>query len=176
MGKSATGEKPKFDLITASKTKKYKIITAVVLLIGVAFLGLGWLLKSTVTAAVTPNDLTIMEGTLSNYDGTNCILSQDEAFVLSTGTLPDSPLSDPIIFTLDAGASRFVQIYDSKMRPITQSNYQGLFYLHIFPDTPEFIDNGYGEMVRPSGNLIIRCGSHVIQIKLTYHKDDKLGI
>ena len=90
MGKTTeTGEKPKFDLITASKTKKYKIITAVVLIIGVLLLALGLLLRSTLTSAVTPNALTIVDGTLSNLEGTgptnyNCTISIDQTFVLTT--------------------------------------------------------------------------------------------
>ena len=170
MGKSTTGEKPKFDLITASKTKKYKIITAVVLLIGILILGGGWLMRGMVTSSVTPNDLSIVEGTLSNLNAGECIIAQDESFVISTGTLAGRPLSDPIVFTLDNGARQFVEIWDSNFRPVETSHYAGLFWLHIKDNAPTEVADIYGEMVPPSGNLIITCGNFVKKIKLTYKK------
>ena len=176
MGKSTTGEKPKFDWITASKTKKYKIITAVVLVIGVLLLGGGILLRGLLTAAVTPNGLTIMNGSLSGLDGTGpvgykCTISQDESFVLSTSTLQDRALANPIVFTLDADAQTFLAIYDTKNSyEIGSSNYQGLFWLHIRDNAPEWVTDAAGRQVRPSGNLKITCGSKTLMIKITYHK------
>lgn len=172
MGKNATGEKTKFDLITASKTKKYKIVTAVILVLGVLLMGGGFLLRSLNTSAVTPNNLTITE--LSGLDGTEryytCTISIDSPFVLTTGTPKDHPLANPITFTLDADAQSFLQVCDKNYRVINSYNYQGQFYLHIRTDitVPEFLDNGE----RPTGTLTIRCGTHVIIIKITYHHVD----
>ena len=169
MGKLASGEKQKFDLVTASKTKKYKIIVAVVLVIGVLFLAGGLLMRSMLTSAVTPNALTIMDGTLSNLDGTAptdyiCTVSQDESFVLSTSTPQDRALANPITFTLYDGAETFLEV------AISSSNYQGMFWLHIRDDVPEYVEDSAGNQVRPSGYLRIACGSKVLRLKITYHK------
>lgn len=174
MGKFAAGEKPKFDLITASKTKKYKIITAVILVIGVLFLAGGLLLRMTITAAVTPNALTI--GHLSNLSGNGpinytCIISQDETFVLTTSTPQDRALANPITFELDNDAKSFLEIRDkTDTVPINTSHYQGRFWLHIRDGVPEFIGDGTSEADRPHGTLTIRCGSRVLQIKFIYYK------
>ena len=176
MGKLASGEKQKFDLVTASKTKKYKIIVAVVLVIGVLFLAGGLLMRSMLTSAVTPNALTIMDGTLSNLDGTAptdyiCTVSQDESFVLSTSTPQDRALANPITFTLYDGAETFLEVRDiSDSYAISSSNYQGMFWLHIRDDVPEYVEDSAGNQVRPSGYLRITCGSKVLRLKITYHK------
>ena len=91
MGKFTTGEKPKFDLITASKTKKYKIITAVILVVGLLMLGGGLLFRGLVTSAVAPNSLQI--DMLSNLQGHNCTISKNQLFCLSTGTVEGRALS-----------------------------------------------------------------------------------
>ncbi len=169
MGKFATGEKPKFDLITASKTKKYKIITAVVLVIGVLLLGLSILMYNMLTVAVAPNNLFV--DNLSNYSrnlGT-CTISQDESFTITTGNPIDRALIDPIIFELDADAAVFLQIYDqTNTHEISSSRYQGLFYLHIRKDAPTTVEKN-GITVEPSGILKIKCGIHITQINITYH-------
>ena len=117
MGKLTTGEKPKFDLITASKTKKYKIISAVVLVIGILLLGTSILLHSMLSSAVTPNALTIMDKSLSGLNGKGpinytCTISQDEPFVLTTGTPQDRGLANPILFEIDDDAKTFLEVRD----------------------------------------------------------------
>ena len=175
MGKTATGDKPKFDLITASKTKKYKIITAVVLTVGVLLLALGLLLRSTLTSAITPNDLTIVKDTLSGLDGTGptnytCEVSIDQPFVLSTSTPQQRALANPITFKLDADAQTFLEVRDkTDSYAINQAYYQGMFYLHVRENVPAYI-NQNGEDVRPSGYLTITCGSKVLRIQFTYVK------
>lgn len=170
MGNTA-GEKPKFDLITASKTKKYKIITGVVLGVGILLLALSLLFRSMLTAAVTPNSLTFMDGTLSGLSGTGptnftCEISIDQNFVLSTGTPQGRALANPITFTLDQNARTFLEVREKTgSYAISRSNYQGMFYLHIREDAPEYI-NG----LRPSGDLTIRCGSKVLKVTFTYVK------
>lgn len=170
MGKSATGEKRKFDWIATSKTKKYKIITAVVLVIGVLFLGLGLLMQNMQTAAVVPNRLEIVDGTLSGLVGgklNTYNISQDETIVLTTGTVDGRPLTTPIEFFLLDGAEEFLEIYDStNTKPITSSHYSGLFYLHIRDNAPGPDENN----IYPSGILRITCGSYALQINLTYYK------
>lgn len=174
MGTFSTSDKPKFDLIAASKTKKYKIITAVFLIIGILLLGLSLLLRTTLTSAVTPNALSLSQ--LSNLDGTGplnyiCTISEDEIFALSTGTPRDRALANPITFNLDEGASAFLEIRDkSDSYAINQANYQGMFWLHIREDAPAFVTNIIGENEEPSGYLTITCGSKVLRIKFTYHK------
>ena len=176
MGKLGTSEKPKFDLITASKTKKYKIITAVVLVLGVLLLVGGILLRYTLTSAVTPNALSIMEKSLSGLSGTGptnytCTISQDECFVLSTTTPQDRALANPIKFNFDDNIKPYIEVRDkSNSYAISSSHYQGKFYLHVSDNAPEFVQNTYGEQVRPTGYLTITCGSKVLRIKLTYHK------
>ncbi len=165
MGKFSTGEKPKFDLITASKTKKYKIITGVILGLGVVILAVSLLLKSMVTQAVIPN--TLMINNLSNLNGTGplnytCTISQDETFTLSTGTTEGRALVDPIKFTLFDGAETFLDIQE-------KSYYDGLFTLYIRDDAPALVENENGDMVRPSGKLRITCGSYVLEITFTYY-------
>ena len=100
MGKLGTGDKPKFDLITASKTKKYKIITAVVLIFGLLFLGLGLLLKGAVTQTVIPNNLEISE--LSGLTQKNgeyfCDISIDQTFIINTGTATAEDIKELIEF------------------------------------------------------------------------------
>ena len=176
MGKFATGERPKFDWITTSKTKKYKIISSVVLVLGVLLLVGGLLLRMTLTAAVTPNSLTIANGTLSNLDGTGptnytCTISQDESFVLTTSTPQDRALANPITFIFDDDIRPFIEVRDkTDTYTVNKAYYQGLFYLHIRDNTPEYITDKNGVTVRPNGYLTIRCGSKVLRIKLTYHK------
>lgn len=174
MGKFATGDKPKFDLITASKTKKYKIIFGIILAVGILMLIFGLVLRSTLTQAVTPNSLSINH--LSNLDGSGplgyqCIISQDESFTIATGTPSEKPLANPITFILDDDAKRFVEVYDkSNTNSINTARYQGLFYLHVLDDAPEYIGDGRTDQDRPTGYLVIRCGSRVLKIKLTYYK------
>ena len=159
MGKMTTGEKPKFDLIAASKTKKYKIIFGVVLALGILLFVGGIILHSTLTQAVTPNSLSIQF--LSGLDNSECIISQDEGFALYTGTETNRPLANPIIFELDQDAQQFVEIRDKKNESkIDSYRYQGLFYLHVLPSA---IDNA-------TGKLKIHCGSKSLLIKLTYKK------
>lgn len=155
-----TWEKQKFDLITASKTKKYKIITAVVLVLGVLMLVGGILLHGSLTSAVTPNDLRVVPQTLSGYDGETCTLSQDETFVLSTGTLQNRPLTEAIKFKLDEDAQKFLVIQNHKNQTITSSNYQGLFRFHI---TNPDVDN-------QSGKVRITCANKIIEITVVYTK------
>lgn len=175
MGKSATGEKQKFDWITASKTKKYKIITAVVLVIGVLFLGLSLIMRNLQTSAVVPNSLTIMDSTLSGYDAksNSYKISQDETIVLSTGTVEGRALTTPIRFELDSAAAKFLEVRDNTNEDrITSSHYAGLFYLHILDDAPgpEETDDGFQY---PQGTLTITCGSYLLEIKFTYYKITK---
>lgn len=169
MGKNATGEKPKFDLITASKTKKYKIITGVILGLGVLILAISLLMKSLVTQAVVPNSLNIEN--LSNLQGNHCIISNDQCFTLSTGTTPGRALADPIKFTLLDGADAFLEVRDDTDRnAINTSYYNGLFYLHIRENAPTWVENSSdGTLVRPTGILRITCGSHLLEIHLEYH-------
>lgn len=166
MGKFTTGEKPKFDLITASKTKKYKIITAVILVVGLLMLGGGLLFRGLVTSAVAPNSLQI--DMLSNLQGNNCTISKNQLFCLSTGTVEGRALSQPIIFELKDGAEDFLEVWDAKeTQQLTTSHYPGMFWLHIKDDAPQSV-NKEGNDVNPSGRLIIRCGSHVLEINFTY--------
>lgn len=167
MGKLSTGEKPKFDLITASKTKKYKIITAVILVIGILLLGGGLLMRNFVTAAVTPNNLKI--DALSGWQGgENYVISIDESFILSTGNVQGRPLNTPITFELRDGADKFMEVCNAKYNPVKSSYYAGVFYLHIRDDAPATVDNGFGEMVNPTGTLVICCGSHSLTLRFTY--------
>lgn len=174
MGKFATGEKPKFDLINASKTKKYKIIFGVILTVGILMLITGFVLRGTLTQAVTPNSLTIQN--LSNLSGSGpvdyqCMISQDELFTLSTGTKQQDALANPITFDLDDNAQKFVEVREkTNSYAITTARYQGLFYLHIKDDAPEYIGGGRTDQDRPTGYLTIKCGSRVLRIALTYFK------
>ena len=182
MGKTFDGDKPKFDWVTTSKTKKYKIITGVILGLGVLLLLGGILMRNLVTSAVTPNALTIMNGTLSGLDGTGpmnyvCTISQDETFVLTTSTPTDRPLANAIKFELDDDAATFLEVRNSTdERAISSSNYQGMFYLHIKDTANDNLNaDGYiaantEEDVRPTGYLTIRCGSRALRIKFTYHR------
>ena len=172
MGKLGTGDKPKFDLITASKTKKYKIITAVVLIFGLLFLGLGLLLKGAVTQTVIPNNLEISE--LSGLTQKNgeyfCDISIDQTFIINTGTLSGRALAEPITFTLLDGADLFLSVYDATNdHLITEAYYPGLFYLHIKRNAPAYI-NRQGEQVEPTGKLRITCGSFEEVINFTFKK------
>ncbi len=169
MGKNTTGEKPKFDLITASKTKKYKIITGVILGLGILILAISLLMKSMVTQAVVPNSLNI--GDLSGLRGNQCIISNDQSFILSTGTTPGRALADPIKFSLLDGADAFVEVRDSADRnAISTSYYNGIFYLHIRENAPAWVENSSdGTKVRPTGTLRITCGSYLLEIHLEYH-------
>ncbi len=172
MGNFSTGDKPKFDLITASKTKKYKIITAVVLILGVLFLLGGLLLRSFITSTDIPNSLTISN--LSNLTGKGpidykCTIPNNQPFILNTGTLDGHPLTEPIVFTLEDGAEDFLEVWNSnETKRITRSYYSGLFYLHIKADAPKSVPNNNGDMVSPTGTLKISCGSFVIKILFTY--------
>ncbi|MCM1404674.1 MAG: hypothetical protein NC133_04235 [Prevotella sp.] len=172
MGKNTTGEKPKFDLITASKTKKYKIITGVILGLGILILGVSLLLKNLVTSAVVPNNLAINH--LSNLTGTGpvnytCTISQTEIFTLTTGTTAGRALANPIKFTLLDGAADFLEVRDATdSYAIDTSYYNGLFTLHIRDTAPASVVNAAGDTVRPTGTLQINCGSFVLRIKFTY--------
>lgn len=174
MGKFSTGDKPKFDWITASKTKKYKIITAVVLAFGVLLLAGGLLLKNFVTSAVTPNALKIEN--LSNLQGKgplgyHCVISTNQTFMLNTGTVSGRPLANPITFTLLDGAENFLEVWDSTdSYAINSSHYSGLFNLHIKADAPAYVTNTLGVTERPTGTLQINCGSYILQIEFTYHQ------
>ncbi len=172
MGNFSTGDKPKFDLITASKTKKYKIITAVVLILGVLFLLGGLLLRSFITSTDVPNSLTISN--LSNLTGKGpidykCTIPNNQSFVLNTGTLDGHPLTEPIRFTLEDGAETFLEVWNAnETKQISSSYYSGLFYLHIKDTAPKLVENENGEMVKPTGTLKISCGSFVLKIQFTY--------
>ena len=183
MGNEFDGDKPKFDLVTASKTKKYKIIAGVILGLGILLLLGGILMRTLVTSAVTPNALTIVEKSLSGLEGTTnapmdytCTISQDESFMLSTSTALDRPLANPIKFELDNDAKKFLEIQDKNGATIKEYYYQGLFYLHIKSTANDGLDaDGYltsnsEEKIRPTGYLTIRCGSRALRIKFTYHK------
>ena len=177
MGKFATGDKPKFDLITASKTKKYKIITAVILILGVVCLLGGILLRSFVTSTDTANILSITD--LSGLEDTQkaedadcnyqCEISTNQMFVLNTGTLDGHALSQPIVFTLDENAKQFLEVWNAnETHQIPDSHYPGRFYLHIKDNAPKFVQGADGTMVNPTGKLTISCGSFVIRIKFIY--------
>lgn len=163
MGNITSGEKPKFDLITASKSKKYKIITAVVLIFGILLLGSGLLMRNFVTAAVAPNTLEL-SNLSGQQSGENYIITQDEPFFLDTGNFTNRALTTPIIFTLMDGAEDFLEVCDADMNPITQSYYAGQFFLHVLSDTPATDENG----ISPTGTLVITCGSHTIILRFTY--------
>ena len=172
MGKFASGDKPKFDLITASKTRKYKIVTAVVLIFGLIFLGLGLLLKGGVTQTTIPNSLDVSE--LSGLTQKNgellCDISIDQSFIIKTGTIEGRALVEPIKFTLMDGAEQFLIVCDeTNTYQINQGYYPGLYHLRIRSYTPEFI-NRNGNLVRPSGKLRITCGSYMKEITFTYYK------
>lgn len=176
MGKFTTGEKPKFDLITASRTKKYKIISGVILALGILLLIIGFILRGTVTQAVMPNALSI--DNLSNLEGSgpvsyHCEIAQDQLFTISTSTPTEKALATPITFILDEDAQQFVEVRDqSDTRTITKANYQGLFYLHIKENAPAYIGDGRTDQDRPTGYLRIECGSRILRIKLTYCQKD----
>ena len=171
-----TGDKPKFDLITASKSKKYKIITVVVLILGVLLLGGGLLMKGFNTATVVPNTLEIVKSEFSGLTTTNgeltCDISIDQPFILKTGTDSDRALATPIIFTLLNGAEKFLKVCDAtNSQQITKSYYPGLFYLSILDNAPAYVTNPEnGEPMRPEGILRITCGSFMQEIKLTYYQ------
>lgn len=169
MGTSTTGDKPKFDLITASRTKKYRIITVVFLIIGLLFLISGLLLQGFVTKAIAPNDLQISElsGLTENY---TCDISIDQPFIVRTGTVMDKALSDPITFKFYDGAEQFLEVQDLNHNYTTESHFPGLFYLHVKTSCPEFVKNAQGIDVRPTGKLRISCGSYVKIITFTYVK------
>ncbi len=165
MGTNTT-DKPKFDLITASRSKKYRIITAVVLIFGLLFMGLGLLLRGFVTGTVTPNDLQISELSGLNHGNYRCNISTDQSFILRTGTAMDQALSTPITFKIYDGAEQFLEIQDINHNTITQAYYPGMFYLHIRPNSPEFTNTND----RPEGKLLISCGSYYKEITFTYYK------
>jgi len=139
-------------------------------------------MRSLLTAAVTPNALTIMNGTLSGLDGTApmnyvCTISEDETFVLTTSTPTDRALANPIKFELDTDAQKFLEVRAEENGPAIDEYYhQGLFYLHIKDTANDNLDaDGYlkdstEENVRPTGYLTIRCSSRVLRIKFTYHR------
>lgn len=167
MGNNTAGEKPKFDLITASKSKKYKIITAVVLIIGVLLLGGGLLMRSFVTSAVAPNNLKL-SNLSGRQSGENYIITKDEPFFLSTGNFADRALTTPITFTLMDGAEDFLEVCNADMNPITRSYYAGQFWLHVLDDAPVTDQNG----IRPTGTLVITCGSHTVIVRFTYYAEE----
>lgn len=173
---TVTGEKPKFDFIAASKTKKYKITASVILVVGVLCLAISIFLRSTLTSAITPNSLTIVKDSLSGLDGMGplnytCTISQDETLRLSTGTPQERALANAITFIIDDDAKAFLEVRDkTNSTKINSSNYQGLFYLHIKDNAPEYVKDNNNQDVRPSGNLTIKCASKVLRIKITYHK------
>ncbi|MCQ2382053.1 MAG: hypothetical protein MJ054_01990 [Clostridia bacterium] len=169
MGKITMNEKPKFDLITASKTKKYKIITSIVLVVGILMLIGGILLRTTLTSAVTPNALTINH--LSNLDNSTCKISRDESFVISTSTPSNRALATPIIFELDDDAKLFLEVREkTDSQAINSAYYQGLFYLHVLDNAPSYLGEGTTDENRPAGYLTIRCGSKALKIKMIYYK------
>ena len=173
MGKFATGDKPKFDLVTASKTKKYKIITAGVLILGLLLLGGGLLMKNLTTKTVIPNALEITElsGLTSKNGQLTCDISVDQPMLIGTGTVEGRALTEPITFTFLNGASKFLTVRDStNTSQITKTYYPGLYYLSIRADAPEFVTNEVGDDVRPSGTLRIQCGSYIKDIVFTYYK------
>ena len=171
MGNFATGDKPKFDLVTASKTKKYKVITAVILILGLLLLGGGLLMKGLNTKTVVPNTLEINElSGLTNKNGQlTCNISIDQPFLINTGTVDGRALVEPITFTFLDGASQFLVVRDqNNSRQITKSYYPGLFYFGIRANAPEYVINAGGESVNPTGKVRITCGSFMKEIVFTY--------
>ena len=171
MGKIVSGDKPKFDLITASKSKKYKIITAVVLIIGLLLLGGGLLMKNMITSAVIPNTLQISElsGMSSKNSQLVCDISIDQSFMIKTGTTEERALVQPIIFTLLDGAENFLEVRDvTNTYQINESYYSGLFYLHIREDAPAYV-TVEDKQIKPTGKLRITCGSFMKEITFTYY-------
>jgi len=173
---TTTGDKPKFDLVTASKTKKYRIITAVVLVIGVLLLIGGLLMKGLNTTTVVANSLEINElsgltkKNDNNIGGLYCDISVDQPFLINTGTVNGRALSEPITFSLMGGAEQFLMVCDaSNTYQINKSYYPGMFYLTIRDDAPTFVYNEIGEAVNPTGKLRISCGSYVKEINFTYY-------
>jgi len=165
MGTNA--DKPKFDLITASRTKKYRVITAVVLVFGLLLMGLGLLLRGFVTETKAPNDLQISELSGLNYGNYTCNITTDQSFILRTGTEMDQALSTPITFKVYGGAEQFLEVQDMHRNPITRASRPGMFYLHVRTNCPEFTE--YNE--RPTGKLLITCGSFSKEITFTYYKN-----
>lgn len=172
MGINTAGDKPKFDLITASRSKKYRIITAVVLILGLLLLGGGFLLRSFVTEAVAPNDLQISElsGLRKEQGRDVCDISTDQTFIIRTGTVMSRALADPITFTIYDGAEQFLEVWDLNKQVINEAHFPGMFYLHVRTNCPEYIKDEFGNDVRPSGKILITCGSYAKEITVTYYK------
>lgn len=145
----------KFDLIATSQKKGYRIAMIVLVVLGLLLIGVGFILRMTITKAVMPNKLELvsmpgLEGTNGSYSTT---IAQDEYFVVSTGT-GDKALAQGITFTLDSEAAKFLQ-------PIPTAYHDGLFQLVLKDDAPS----------DTTGTLTIGCGSMPkITVVITYVK------
>lgn len=145
----------KFDLIATSQKKGYRITMIVLAVLGLLLIGVGLIMRLSVTSAVMPNKLELvsmpgLEGASGSFSAT---ISQDEYFVVSTGT-NDKVLAQGITFTLDDEAAKF-------LKPIRTAYRDGLFQLVIADDAP----------TNTTGTLTIGCGSMPkITVVITYVK------
>lgn len=143
--------KTKFDLIAASKRKRYRITWIVLAVVGLLLLGLGFLLMNTVSSTTTPNRLDVefsgKDGTRPHYTAT---ISQDTWLRVDVG-VGDQALTDPIEFQYYNGA-------DQLFNPLPSAHRAGMFYLTL-KDTA--VDGA-------TGIIIVKCGSQQVRIDFTY--------
>ena len=143
--------KTKFDLIAASKRKGYRIAIIVLAVVGIILLGIGFLLRGTVTATTTPNRLDV---TFSGQTGARpyytATIAVDTWLHVDCG-VGDQALTDPIVFEYFDGANDLFE-------PIAKAHRAGMFYLRL-KDTA--VDG-------QTGTVRIRCGSQVAWIEFTY--------
>ena len=143
--------KTKFDLVAASKRKGYRSAIIVLAVLGVILLGLGFILKGTVTTTTTPNRLDVrfsgQEGSRPFYTAT---IAVDTWLQVDCG-VGTKALTDPIVFEYYFGA-------DDLFEPIPSTHRAGMFYLQI-KDTA---------VSGQTGTIQIRCGSQVVRIDFTY--------
>lgn len=146
----------KIDLITASKKKSYRITIVVLLVVGVLCLGVGFIMQATLTSAVTPNRLNVVfpgrqPTSLPNHY--QVVISKDIGLEIDTGT-GTRTLAQPIIITLDEGASQFLTA------PVTTTYHdEKPLWLNVTPDAAL---NG------TKGTVTVSCGSFRIVIEVTY--------
>ena len=153
----------KFDLIAASKTKRYRIIMIVLIVVGLLFLGLGLLLMATITPTTLASRLDVefsgREGANGNYTAN---ISQNTYLNIITGTTIDQALTDPVTFTLDDNAQQFLAVANyAGTEQITAMHYAG--YCQLILRNPDEIPDDIGE-----GTLIIQCGTRQVRITFTY--------
>ena len=134
----------KFDLIATSQKKGYRITMIVVIVLGLLLIGVGLILRLTITQAVMPNKLELvsmpgLEGTNGSFSTT---ISQNEYFVLNTGTNGQA-LAQGITFTLDSEAAKFLEPIPTAYRDSKP------FQLVIKDNAP----------TNATGMLTINCGS-----------------